>query len=76
MGFPPRGEEFPSMSLVGPEKRVSHVRDRTLYPHSHTPVDMTVFQEKCLGEHLMDGIKKRLAEKGEKDMFLSFWYLS
>ena len=22
MGFPPRGEEFPSMSLVGPEKRV------------------------------------------------------
>ena len=23
MGFPPRGEEFPSMSLVGPEKRVA-----------------------------------------------------
>ena len=52
------------------------MRDRTLYPHSHTPVDMTVYQEKCLGEHLMDGIKKRLAEKGEKDMFLSFWYPS
>ena len=61
--------------------RGSKVRDRTLYPYSHTPLDSTVYQvlfvnhhqnhwgtpfdqEKSLGAHLMDGVRKRLSETG------------
>ena len=45
--------------------RGSEVRDRTLYPYSHTPLDPTLYQEKCLGDHLMDGVRRRLSEKGQ-----------